>query len=250
MSEKEITLSHNGYEIKLNITNDYNESIEAIKKKLYFQNEDMEKYSLYYYDDEGDEVDVDEDQFEDAYGSSKWGLRKQEVEEPTPQVNISEIKDKIQDNAQKDINAIINKIKKDLMNKFTKISNEKISANNLKYEEKIKKLEKIIKSLKEKNKQIVETMKKSHEESVNSILNTVSEFAQNEMVNHMSILNTNFTKDLNNGIQICNNQTQKTIEEIKSKINEVNTQQEAMKQSIELSKDKFKEIYNISKNIK
>ena len=248
MSEKEITLSHNGYDIKLNITNDYNESIEAIKKKLYFQNEDMDKYSLYYFDEEGDEVDVDEDQFDDAYGSSKWGLRKQE--EQTPQVNISEIKDKIQDNAQRDIDAKIKRIKQDLMNKVTKISNEKISANNLKYQEKIKKLEKIIKSLKEKNQKIIETMQKSHEESVNSILNTVSTFAQNEIVNHMSTLNNDFAKDLNDGIDNCNNQTGKAIKEIKVKIDDVSTQQSQMKKSLDESKTTFANIYRMSQKIK
>ena len=161
MSEKEIILLHNEFEIPLNITSDYNESINALKKKIYFQDKDMENYSLYYLDEEGDEIDVDEYQFDDAYNSSKWGLRKQDKEEANPSVDISEVKAKFEENAQKYVNAKINKIKKDLMDKFTKIFNEKISANNLKYEEKIKKLEQTIKSLKEKYKQIIETMKKS-----------------------------------------------------------------------------------------
>ena len=36
MVEKEITLDYNGYEIKINIKNDYNETIEIIKKKIVF----------------------------------------------------------------------------------------------------------------------------------------------------------------------------------------------------------------------
>ena len=251
MSEKEITLSHNGYEIPLKITNDYNESMKALKEKLFFQDQDMEKYSLIYYDEEGDEVDVDEDSFDDAYESSKWGLRKQEEEEnQTPQVDISEVKEKIKENTQKDINEKINKIKKDLMTKFTKISNEKISANNLKYEEKIKKLEKIIKSLKEKNKKIIETLKKSHEESVNDILNQVSTFAGNEITSHLSVLNTSFNKDLNNSINNCTNQTKNTIEDIKNKIKEAGNQQKTMQDSLEQSKNKFGEIFRLSMKIK
>ena len=245
MSEKEIILLHNEFEIPLNITSDYNESINALKKKIYFQDKDMENYSLYYLDEEGDEVDVDEDQFDDAYNSSKWGLRKQD-EEPTPSVNILEVKAKFEENTQKDVNAKINKIKKDLMDKFTKIFNEKISANNLKYEEKIKKLEQTIKSLKEKYKQIIETMKKSHEESVNSIINQVSQFAGNEIMSHMSKLDKDFDENLKTGIYTCNNETGKIVSSIQKNIENVGNQQNMMRQSLDASKSKFLEIYQMS----
>ena len=246
MSEKEIILLHNEFEIPLNITSDYNESINALKKKIYFQDKDMENYSLYYLDEEGDEVDVDEDQFDDAYNSSKWGLRKQDKEEANPSVDISEVKAKFEENAQKYVNAKINKIKKDLMDKFTKIFNEKISANNLKYEEKIKKLEQTIKSLKEKYKQIIETMKKSHEDSVNSIINQVSQFAGNEIMSHMSKLDKDFDENLKTGIYTFNNETGKIVSSIQENIENVGNQQKLMSQSLDASKSKFLEIYQMS----
>ena len=239
MSEKEIILLHNEFEIPLNITSDYNESINALKKKIYFQDKDMENYSLYYLDEEGDEIDVDEYQFDDAYNSSKWGLRKQDED-------ISEVKAKFEENAQKYVNAKINKIKKDLMDKFTKIFNEKISANNLKYEEKIKKLEQTIKSLKEKYKQIIETMKKSHEDSVNSIINQVSQFAGNEIMSHMSKLDKDFDENLKTGIYTFNNETGKIVSSIQENIENVGGRQNMMKQSLDASKPKFLEIYQMS----
>ena len=244
MSEKEIILLHNEFEIPLNITSDYNESINALKKKIYFQDKDMENYSLYYLDEEGDEIDVDEYQFDDAYNSSKWGLRKQD--EDNPSVDISEVKAKFEENAQKYVNAKINKIKKDLMDKFTKIFNEKISANNLKYEEKIKKLEQTIKSLKEKYKQIIETMKKSHEDSVNSIINQVSQFAGNEIMSHMSKLDKDFDENLKTGIYTFNNETGKIVSSIQKNIENVGNKQNMMSQSLDASKSKFLEIYQMS----
>lgn len=251
MSEKEITLLYNNYEIKLNITNDYKSSMEAIKKKLYLQDEDLENLSFIFYDEDDDKVDIDEDEFDDAYKASKWELKKQEKEEETPQVDISDVKEKIQANAQKEINEKIKKIKEDLITKFTKITNEKISLNISKYEERIKKLEDIIKSLKEKNKDIIEKMKTAHDESVKAILNSISEYAGSKIENHFSQINDEFSKDFNTKVNNCNNETGNLIKNVKSTIDNIITQQDNMKESIKLSKEKFSEIYNLStQNIK
>ena len=137
--EKEITLSYNGYNIKVNIKNDYAEAMDAIKKNLYLQEKDIQKLSLVYIDDDEDEVDVEEEQFDEAYNSSNWKLNKQDEEEDetakgnnTP--DITEIKEKIKSNTQKEVNQKIKKIKEDLINKFTKITNEKIALVQSQYE--------------------------------------------------------------------------------------------------------------------
>ena len=158
--EKKITLKHNGYEITLKIKNDYEESKNALKKAIYFQDKDLEKFELIYIDEEEDENVIDEDNFEEAFNSSVWELRPtdENPQPKEPQVDLKEIKKQVKNKvnkAQKDINKKIEQIKEDLKQKFMKIANEKITANNLKYEEKIKKYEEIIKSLKEKNKLIL-----------------------------------------------------------------------------------------------
>lgn len=79
MSEKEITLSYNGNEIKINITKDYKKAVEAIKEKLSIK--DIKKMVLSYEDEDKDLVTIDYDLFEDAYNASKWILKIREDEE-------------------------------------------------------------------------------------------------------------------------------------------------------------------------
>ena len=252
MVEKEITLDYNDYEIKINIKNDYNETMETIKKKLYFSDKDLEKSSLYYYDEDDDENDIDdEDQFEEAYKSSHWGLRKQEEEEPTPDpIDITEIKAKIQTNAQNVINEKIKEIKNELIAKFTKIANKAIFSTIKKYEEKIKELEGTIKSLKEKNKKTIEEMEKSNAESVKKVLKSVSEYSKDEINKYMVEYNNELSKVMESHMDNINSKVKTINEEAKNKLKDLNKVQEDMRSSILDSKDKFSSIYRMSMKIK
>ena len=251
MIEKEITLDYNDYEIKINIKNDYNETMEIIKKKLYFNDKDLEKSSLYYYDEDDDENDIDdEDQFEEAYKSSHWGLRKQE-EEPTPDpIDITEIKAKIQANAQNVINEKIKEIKNELIAKFTKIANNAIFSTIKKYEEKIKELEGTIKSLKEKNKKTIEEMEKSNAESVKKVLKSVSEYSKDEINKYMVEYNNELSKVMESHMDNINSKVKTINEEAKNKLKDLNKVQEDMRSSILDSKDIFMPIYRMSMKIK
>jgi len=249
--EKEITLFYNGYEVTVNIKNDYTGAMSAIKEKLYLQDKDLEKFSLVYIDDDEDEVDVEEDQFDEAFNSSKWKFNKQEEEEDetakgnnTP--DISEIKEKIKSNTQKEVNQKIKKIKEDLINKFTKITNEKIALVQSQYEEKIKKLEETIKSLKEKNKQSMEEIEKRHEESVQNILNEVSKYAEERINNSIDIYNEEMTNVMNSQIQNDTTEFKNIEEKISKDFSKITTQQENMRESINDSKTNFSEIYRMS----
>ena len=252
MVEKEITLDYNGYEIKINIKNDYNETIEIIKKKLYFNAQDFEKSSLYYIDEDDDENDIDdEDQFEEAYNSSHWGLRKQEEEEQTPDpIDITKIKEKIQANAQNVINEKIKKIKNELIAKFTKIANNAIFSTIKKYEEKIKELEGTIKSLKEKNKKTIEEMEKSNAESVKKVLKSVSEYSKDEINKYMVEYNNELSKVMESHMDNINSKVKTINEEAKNKLKDLNKVQEDMRSSILDSKDIFMPIYRMSTKIK
>ena len=73
--EKQIILKYNNQEITINIKPNLEESLNEIKKKLDFQDKDLEKYALYYLDEEEDETIIEEDTFKEAFLSKIWGLR-------------------------------------------------------------------------------------------------------------------------------------------------------------------------------
>ena len=136
------------------IEDNYESAIKAIKKKLYFKDKDLEKVSIFYYDEDNLENDVDEDSFDEAYESGKWGIGRKdedeennEAEEKEDKKGISEdqlkeekekLEKELRKKIQKEVNEKVKQKLEELKNKFKKIANEKISANNSKYEKKIK----------------------------------------------------------------------------------------------------------------
>jgi len=252
--EKKITLRHNEYEITIKIKNDYEESRNALKKAIYFQDKDLEKFELFYIDEEEDENIIEEDNFEEAFNSSIWGLRPidDNTQPPEPQVDLKEIKKQVKNKvnkAQKDINKKIEQIKEDLKQKFMKIANEKITANNLKYEEKIKKYEEIIKSLKEKNKIILEQVEKEHEASVQKILNDVSEYTEKKVEEELEQYNNEFSENLNSIIQESTLKIEKSNQEVKKNTEEIFSFTDKIKQSMDGSRMTMSEIFNKSQAV-
>ena len=255
IKEKEITLSHNGYDsIKLKIKKDYEEAKKAIKEKLYFQDKDLNKYILSYLDDDGDENNIDEDEFESAFQSSEWVLKpidEEEVDDPEKdkekiKAELEEFKKKVNKNVknkQKEINEKVQKIKEDLISKFAKISKEKIDENNRKYEEKIKKLEEIIKSLKEKNKKILEDVKKEYEESIVNILDAAGDFAGKKIEDQLESYNNQFNEVLTSEITESTKQMSAINNTIKNNIGELTNDQGKMKVVMDDIKGKFSELY-------
>ena len=262
IKEKEITLSHNGYNsIKLRIKKDYEEAKKAIKEKLYFQDKDLNKYILSYIDNDGDENNIDEDEFDSAFQFSEWVLKPIEEDDDNPGKDKEKIKAELEEfkkgvnknvkNKQKEINEKVQKIKEDLISRFTKISKDKISENNRKYEEKIKKLEEIIKSLKEKNKKILEDVKKEYEESIVNILDAAGDFAGKKIEDQLESYNNQFNEALNSKIRESTIQMSEINNTIKNNIGELTSDQGKMKDVMDDIKGKFNELYlNVSqKNI-
>ena len=247
--EKQITLKHNKYEIKLKIKEDYEEAMNELKKTIYFQDKDLEKFELFYIDDEEDENIIEEENFEEAFKSSVWELRAIEVAPPEPKVDLKDIQDKIKKKvkkAQNEINDKIEKIKEDLKQKFMKIANEKIIANNLKYEEKIKKYEEIIKSLKEKNKLILEQVEKEQESSIKKILNDVSEYTEKKVENELNQYNNEFSDNLNSIITESKKKIEASNLEVKKNTEELMKIKEEMKEAMDGSRVIMSEIFNKS----
>ena len=181
-NSREITLKYNGYPIPITITDNYKDTINTIKKKLFLQ--DLKRMEIFYFDEDNLENDLQEDDYDDAFFFfliKVWGLRlknegdggdEDEVKKDEGKNAISE--EKVEE-IKKDLEKKFQKRQKELISKFTKIANEKITANNKKYEEKIKKLQEIIKSLKEKNKKDLDEINKMQEASILKVINDVSE---------------------------------------------------------------------------
>ena len=253
--EKEITLYHNEYEIKLKIKKDFEETKKAIKEKLYFQDKDLEKFELFYIDDDDDENVIDEDNFEDAFNSSKWKLQSLEEEnnkdtnDDKPKIDLEEVKGKIQKKVkdkQKEINEKVQKIKEELVSKFTKIVNNKITENNRKYEEKIHNLEKIIKTLKEKNKAIIEDIEKEHASSIKSSLEQLANYAESRIQEQLEQYNSEFVDALDSKITESTMKLKDVNNEVKNKIVELNDDQVKMKNTMEEIKNNVSDIFNKS----
>ena len=246
--EKQITLKHNGYEISLKIKNDYEETKKLLKEKIYFQDKDLEKFELFYIDDEEDENIIDEDNFEEAFESSTWGLRPID-DNNQPAVNLEEIKTKVNDKVkktQKEVNEKIEKIKEELKQKFIKIANEKITTNNLKYEAKIKKYEEIIKSLKEKNKLILKQVEDAHEESVKKIIDEISEYTEKKVENELDQYNNEFSDNLKSIISESTLNIENTNKEVKKITDDLISIKEKMKDAMDGSRLIISDIFNKS----
>ena len=256
-NEKQVIVLYNGYEIEVTIKNDFEECKDIIKKKLYLQDKDLDKMNFSCIDEDGYNLNIEEDTFEDAFKAEKWNLEligndianDEENPQKTPQVDMEEYKSKIK-TEQKRINEKIKKIKEDLINKFSKIVNEKIAANNSKYQEIIKKLEDKIKSLKEKNKLIIDELSKVHESSVKNILDNISKCAEEKIQKELDNYNKTISENINSQIELSKININKETENLRSTINNINQSKEGMKSLMEGTKESFRAVYQLStKNI-
>lgn len=253
MSEKEITLKHNGYDIKVKIKNNFKETKENIKKTLYFRDNDIEKYKLYYIDEENDQIDVDDEDnlknFDEGFANAKnWGLELIDENGGQGDANIDEIIGKVKD-AKEAMNDQAKAFQRNITNKFKEISNKKISELSQKYENKIKNLEDIIISLKKKNKDLVDIigkMKEIQDSSIQNILN----YAETKIGEKFDEYNTECEKSLNSKISESKLGLSKLSLNIRNSLKELEKNRQDMQEKIDDSKEHFQSIYNLSlKNI-
>ena len=216
MSTKEITITYNGYDIQLEIDNDYKLTLENIKKKLYLQDEDLKNMYIYYFDEDGDENEVEEDNFDEAYKFMKWVIHRNDQNKNEKKINEEEsekdkknlekhLKEKLKEKLKKEINEKIKQKIEELKSNFTKIANEKIMAIISKYEKKIQDLNDIIKQLNEKNKIIIQENNKIQESS----LETIIEYAKQQLEEHIEQLDNNIFKNEEHQNEVNNNNNNK-----------------------------------------
>ena len=250
MSEKEITLNHNGYEIKVKIKNNFKETKENIKKTLYFRDNDIEKYKLYFIDEEDDQIEVDDEDniknFDEGFAKAKiWGLELiDEIEGGKGNANLDEIIEKMK-NVKEAMNDQAKAFQRNITNKFKEISDKKISELSQKYENKIKNLEDIIISLKKKNKDlidIIEKMKEIQDSSIKNILN----YAEAKFEEKLDEYNAESEQSLNSKISESKLGINQSSVNIRNSLNELSKNQQDIQGKIEDSKEYFKSIYQLS----
>ena len=259
MSTRTITLKHNGFEIPITITDNWEETMKNIRNKLYFREKDLKKYDIFYFDEENFENDLSEDDYDSVYSDEVikvWGLRPKNSEEEenddgdgdvgNDKGNNKGISEEKQEEITKDLEKKFQKKQKQLVEKFKKIATEKIAANNLKYEERIKKLEQTIKSLKEKNKKELDEINKIQEESVLKIMEELSDYAENKIGEQLNNFNSQFTEDLKTQIENSSIEINTKSNSVKKVISSMDNNQNEMNEKFKDTKDIVRDIYEKS----
>ena len=261
MSTRTITLKHNGFEIPITITDNWEETMKNIRNKLYFREKDLKKYDIFYFDEENFENDLSEDDYDSVYSDEVikvWGLRPKNSEEEenddgdgdgdvgNDKGNNKGISEEKQEEITKDLEKKFQKKQKQLIEKFKKIATEKIAANNLKYEERIKKLEQTIKSLKEKSKKELDEINKIQEESVLKIMEELSDYAENKIGEQLNNFNSQFTEDLQTQIKNSSIEINTKSISVKKVISSMDNNQNEMNEKFKDTKDIVRDIYEKS----
>ena len=90
-------------------------------------------------------------------------------------------------------------------------------------------------------------MEKANEESVQKILETVSQYTESKIGSQMDEYNNTLTLNIDSQLKSFNEKVNKENQEAKDKINELVNQKESMRNSITNAKNIFCDIYNMSK---
>lgn len=248
MSTKEITLKYHDYEIPITISKDFEQCKEQIIKKLYLKDLNSDKWSLFYYDEDEYENDIDEDVMDEAFEAKVWGLENKDENENHDQdkkVNSEEIMKSIKkkvNSEQKLVDEKIKNIKEELTKKFTNALKEQA----LKYEKIIEQLKETNKSLKEKNKKNIEEITKLHESSIQGILKNVQEYSQVKLGNELENYNQIFNTELSSAIKQNKDLIEKQNSNVKNMLNSMNQYKENLHNTLENSKNNFSKIYQRS----
>ena len=215
----DITMHYNGFNISIEIKNDYKTIKETIRNKLYLTEEDMESFSIIFVDSEGDRNILDEDNFDEAFNSQDWSMERN-VEKVNNNFHLDDLH-----------------IKEEMTNNFVIILKNKLKERDEFWENKIKNIKsKYNKEIEELNKNY---MKKALEDMSKFVKKNLGDKLEeyNNIIN--DIMNTNI-KNSKINLNDANNGVQKTMEEI-SQI------QENMKQNLEISKINFEDFIYKSK---
>ena len=229
--EKEITLHHNdNYEIKVKIKNDYQYILNAVKEALYYSDDEMENITINFLDEDGCDNMLDEDNVELAFESTEWTTSKKDTPTPKSAPTSNEEVEKLK--------AEISQLKSQLKNSNS--LKETFKKCNEKYKVQLEQLKnKFIEELKQR-----ETLNKKNIEQIEKDL---IDCAQNMIRSKVEKYNNDVKNDLNSKIEQSKLNLNKGIEEIKSVLNDINTNKDEIKKQIGESNTNFSQIFEMSK---
>ncbi len=72
LKEKEINLKYNGKVIQVRIQNNYLQTLKSIKLALKLTDDEINKLTISFIDEDGDENMLDEENFEQAFNFYNW----------------------------------------------------------------------------------------------------------------------------------------------------------------------------------
>ena len=224
---KKIILMHNGYEIPVEIEEDYDKALENIKAALYLTQEEMNKLTINFKDMDDDENMLEESNFDDAYNSNVWTTSKNALSNDEDQEE-KEVK-------EEDKNKIINETRESCI----KFMNEKIKETNKKWKSKIE-------DLKIKFQQELEKREILNQSTIDNIIKTISNNAKEEIKNKVNNYNNNIETILNSKIQDSIANLNKEKEKFSQNEKDILKAQGEIKKTVADSKLDFSKIMNYS----
>jgi hypothetical protein len=238
---KDIILKYNGHNIPITITDNYEDTIEIIRKQLYLQEDYLKKYNLTYLDEDDYENELTEDDYDTPFSDEsikKWKLSLKN-EDIDIEETIKEIKKKLKDKHQKQVG--------ELISNFEKIYHDKITANNKKYEEIIEKLQERIKSLQEKNKKDMDEIKQIHENSIANIKNDVSEFAKKKIEEQFEAFDNELSENIISKIEESSIKINTKSNDLNKALNSMDNNKKEINNKFIETKDIVRDMYEKSR---
>ena len=237
---KDKILMYNGHNIPITITDNYEDTIEIIRKKLFLQENYLKKYNLTYLDEDNLENELTEDDYNTPFSDEsikKWRLSLKN-EDIDIEEKIKEIKKQLKDKHQNQVGELISKIEK--------IYHDKITANNKKYEKRIEKLQEIIKSLQEKNKKDMDEIKQIYENLIANIKNDVSEFAKKKIEEQFETFDNELSENIISKIEESSIKINTKSNDLNKAINSMDNNKKEIDYKFIETKDIVRDIYEKS----
>lgn len=140
MSKRQVKVECNGKTLTISNFSNYKEAIEQIRKKFKLPKSAMNNAEIWFFDEDGDRVNLDEESFneEDAKKSKQWCVK---VDPIGVEKNNNEIIKNILNELKVPIEKDINQYKNNLVVMCQKIMEQKMKEKDKKYEEELKKME-------------------------------------------------------------------------------------------------------------
>ena len=221
---KNITLKYNEYDITIKIVDDHKKTLEIIRKSLYLKKEEEQDLIIFFHDEDGDKIKLTEKNFDDAYESNEWEVKKK--------TNGNSFSEEEKAKIIREINEECNKAMKELNEKW------KIKMENQ------------INELKNRFRNVLEEREKLNQSHIDGIIKIVSDNAQEKIESKLKEYNENIEGFLQNEIKQSIIDLNKEKEEFNKNKNDLNSTQIEIKKAVEDSKNKFNDIMNSQMQMK